>query len=440
MFTFATRSNNGSHNNAPTTTVSKSLTFTAYSLTSAVMMGSSVGLVILQNHQLLFLNGLLTFSFSSAPSTSEHSLSTTTTAATTSATEAIATAFMAGFWRFATFTVSAWIPLLVWFLSLLISALWTHQYFARSSPKASSDSSSSLLKTGRKVAAGGKSQKAFTPRMVILASHILFSFFWVILAAVQEVEEQRMRTSARGGRTQMQTPSQEQHHSTYRPYVPQTPSTSTTTTMMLSPEEQQALTLANAIDGSMIVYPLCIVWLSAVVLLGMATGLMVSSSAVLEHQAACMDDSANPVGAISNTAEQHQHDEKEASEKTRDGEELSSPASESTTTTTTTTTNTSLVPLVGLARFSWAQRASLFLLLQLLFSILMPFYQWMLSLDRAAPSSLPSNSFTASWLSTSSCMILFGSFLGMLMVALGRRFIPANPPTMPLFCLAHRHL
>ncbi|KAF9140726.1 hypothetical protein BG015_001541, partial [Linnemannia schmuckeri] len=233
---------------------------TAYSLLSATLMGSSLGLVIYQRRtiSLLHNNGTTTFTNSPLYPASVESLTATATITATAPTTPTT------FERFGVFLLSCWFPVAVWFVT--------------------------LMSTSYLVGLKGFIPRCFSPRTGILASHLVFSVVWVILASVQEVHENLFSSSSTsshqtpqgvwtdssdGVQTNNNVMGGDNHPSDSSLQQPQLYQ------KYLSIQQGQGQALGDTNLSSMAV-SLCVVWYVAVILLGVATALLATSSTVLD--------------------------------------------------------------------------------------------------------------------------------------------------------------
>ncbi|KAI7829828.1 hypothetical protein BC939DRAFT_440761 [Gamsiella multidivaricata] len=192
---------------------------TAYSVTGAALMGSSIGLVVYQRRQLSILNST---AGPIASSPSSPSPVTTTTLLQ----------------QLYTFVLSTWLPFLIWWLALMTTSI-----FIRS----------------RKVV-----PSVLSARTAILTSQAAFVVFWVILAAVQEVEEKLVSKAWEQQET-------ESYGAQDR-------------TMQYDGMAQERALLISETSVSKSMQAVCVLWYLAVAVLGIATGLLTTSSSILEEQ------------------------------------------------------------------------------------------------------------------------------------------------------------
>ncbi|KAF9939518.1 hypothetical protein BGZ65_010270 [Modicella reniformis] len=174
--------------------------------------------------------------------------------------------------HFGSFLLLMWLPLTVWFLSMTICTLWIKY---------------------RKIV-----PQTLTPRNAILLSQGIFTLFWIILGAVQEVQERLSFSYSSFSRiTGLTPPSWGVEESSLVPSSSMDPMDcgrarataaaaaqdiplsillgSSSAQQQQQQQQQGILTLLT---------PLCVAQYVAIVLLGIATGLLTTSSTILEEQ------------------------------------------------------------------------------------------------------------------------------------------------------------
>ncbi|KAG0204039.1 hypothetical protein BGX33_008766 [Mortierella sp. NVP41] len=247
--------------------------------------------------------------------------------------------------------------------------------------------------------------RSFSPRTGILASHLVFSVVWVILASVQEVHEnlsssssssydgvwndsvQTNNNNVMGEHLSSASPSsQPQHQQSYTQKYPQS--------QALGDSNRSAVAGG---EGSMMAVSLCVVWYVAVMLLGVATALLATSSTVLDSQ---MEQQIQEVVA--------QEEQKEDSDDIT--VVLVNNNNDEKSTTAAAAAQSVKYPLV--------QKVTLAMMILVLFYSQMWFFEWILS----ALSSL--TSLSSSGIAVSTRLGLFGLFSTLIMLTLGMRFIP----------------
>ncbi|KAF9174571.1 hypothetical protein BGX21_000591 [Mortierella sp. AD011] len=338
---------------------------TAYSLTGAALMGSSIGLVVYQSQQIFFLNNLS----SSLNHEGQYIIVTPaidiapTTKGEGESKEMRIT--VETFQRFASFLFSIWLPLSIWLVSLLATSL-----FAR-------------LRT--------VVPRSITPRAAILTSQAIFALFWIISGGLQEIEE-KVSLIARSGASNESSNSKQQVEVAQFTLPPQT--------------------------LQLMLVPLCVVWLVAVVLLGVATGLLTTSSSALEKQlqrgqqrlVTRVDESDDNNGMNVNKEWRSKDTQSKSVHLIMD--EKSSRES-----------NTKDYTVTG--QYTTPQRIALGTLVLVLFSSQLRFFQWIISTGTL--SSMETSHAANGCLSpVPTCLTMFGLISGITMITIGLRVIPAN--------------
>ncbi|OAQ26666.1 hypothetical protein K457DRAFT_140134 [Linnemannia elongata AG-77] len=347
---------------------------TAYSLLSATLMGSSLGLVIYQQRIIsLLYNDTTTTNVPLYPASIETSTATAPTSTTTT------------FERFSVFLLSCWFPVAVWFVALM---------------------STSFL-----VGLKNFVPRCFTPRTGILVSHLVFSVVWVILASVQEVHENLSSSSRQqqpqGGvwptdssdsvQTNNNVMGVEQHPSVSSLQQPQLYQKYPSMQQRQQGQQGQALRDSNL---SSLAVSLCVVWYVAVILLGVATALLAASSTVLDSM---MDEQ------IQELLTQVEEDVVECDEeKGLSFRNTVTDTVDKDTKEVTTPARRTQYPLV--------QKLTLGLMILVLFYSQMWFFEWI----HSALTSLSSGPAVSTRLS------LFGIFSSSIMVTLGARLLPVT--------------
>ncbi|KAF9581936.1 hypothetical protein BGW38_000868 [Lunasporangiospora selenospora] len=256
---------------AKSRTVSRKLFFlVAYSLTTAALMGSSIGLVDYQAHQFLVLRRLLRRSCFVSANVVATAAAETATAGTTANTALLQTEGCMGHGhhfghnrhdpshehhhhgRLKVLFLTTGVPVLVWVASLLVTAY----VLPRGNPSSLSTkarSTSGPRFGARQLRRVQRLVRTLSPRTGILISQCLFALFWVLLGTVQEVQEQIMT----------------------RLYQPLTSSPGSGFGVEVDVD--------TARDYSGLLVSLRVVWYGAIVLLGVATGLLTTSSGRMEQ-------------------------------------------------------------------------------------------------------------------------------------------------------------
>ncbi|KAG0279844.1 hypothetical protein BGZ95_012143 [Linnemannia exigua] len=371
--------------------LSKRMFFLAgYSLTGAALMGSSIGLVIYQSRQFYFLHR---FSRSDGMNPYPHHhdrFNNETLGQDQGLSSTDPSPFAHGQYprhrfhggrhhhRLQALFFSTWLPILVWFGSLLTS---------------------SALIAARKWV-----PKGMSARTGVLVSQCTFALFWILLGAMQEVQE-RLVAQRRAARTM-------------DPIAEAMDDTNQFDATYDLKEQIRAMIL-----------PLCTMWYLTVILLGSATGLLTASSSLLERQL------------------QSEYDEALLDEE-NDAEELLVAEEKMETTTTIEggvcpnemlsidDTKQPLAVLThredsgnrnvfvgSLSRYTTTQRVQLCLLMFVLFMSQMKLFQWIIQ-AQSMQAFLEGTS-----TSVSLTLTLVGLFSGTLMTTLGIRFLPRTAAT-----------
>ncbi|KAG0034199.1 hypothetical protein BGZ82_005842 [Podila clonocystis] len=354
---------------SPSKNLARSLfLLTAYSLTGAALMGSSIGLVVYQSRQFFFLNRLsrhdLTSHLPSDP------LFNTTFPDPGAHLHHNHHGHGHGHGhrhhrRLKYLMFSTWLPVLVWVLSL-ISAI--------------------VLITRRKWV-----PKIMSAKSGILMSQAIFSLFWVLLGSIQEVQEKLIiqRTAlARGESSVVQEPT---HGLTGEGGLP-----------------IDIPYLARSKIRAMLV-PLCLVWYLAVVLLGVATGMLASSSSIMERRLAKAYHEA-----IDQEDEQYMESAGLLENEEKESNDVHSTQVLATMTTTTTDEDERPLP-----RYTNKERAVLGVLILSLFVSQMRLFQWIIHNQTMAAY------ITGTSVSVSSCVTMVGLVFGLVLIVLGVRSLPA---------------
>lgn len=361
--------------------------FSAYSLVGTAVLGASISIVILQSRQLYFLN---LDNHTSATT----GLATTPSAATTGDTAHSVLQSLTSLLR------SAWLPVIVWALALMSTSLW-----------------SSLMATSKRKQHQQKQPKPpsfSSPRTILLLSHLLFGVFWVLLSAIQETQERLFlspswstmaKTKVVGGEHPMMFFSEAGssadltiHNNNHA----QDDGMGSSSSQQMYKQQQQALDYdtGRSLALQSTALPLCVVWYCAIIALGVATGLLATCSGLIEKQL------------------QNEYDERWAALQEQD------PSYEGKDGSLTT-----VLPLRKRAamtrQFSIVQKLTLGLLVLVMFTIEMGFFQWVLS-AAVRPEPLEESSRRSGPLSTSLCLV--GLFWSTTMMTLGARLVPASRP------------
>ncbi|KAG0039730.1 hypothetical protein BGZ82_006882 [Podila clonocystis] len=321
--------------------------FTSYSFTGAAIMGSSVGLVVYQSRQFSTLSRL---DYPSRQHTQPSELSFTFSGASLPYPSPATT----GTPLFTTFV--SWLPYLVWILSLFASSLFVRRTWI---------------------------PKQISPRTGILASQVIFGVVWVLLGSVQEALETFVR---------------DRNHRLDSTAVAPMDDVNGRGPGSLYAKAGQTSTLdQNSLYNIYSMTPLCIVWYGAIVALGVATGLLTTSSAICEQQ-------------LIHEYEDRMAQEKEASkEQSRLDEAVVVMDQDST------------VGIEQSARYrcSTRQKALLALWVLTLMWAQLQFFQWVMSARSADAADSGMSS-----LSSATCMTMFSLFTSVAMFMGGVRILP----------------
>ncbi|KAF9154524.1 hypothetical protein BG015_000743 [Linnemannia schmuckeri] len=352
-----------------------------YSLTGAALMGSSIGLVIYQSRQFYLLHR---FSRSDEMHTHHHhhrhgrfrdhfnnnetfeldlGLNSSSDNDPSTHGQYLHSRFHGGHGHHRSLQslfFSTWLPILVWFSSLLTS---------------------SFLIAARKWV-----PRAMSARTGVLVSQCVFAFFWILLGAMQEIQE-RLIAERRAART-MDDP--------------------IAAAMEDSNQFDVIFELKEQIRS--MILPLCTVWYLTVILLGSATGLLTASSSLLEKQI------------------QEEYDE--AVFEQEEEEAVAELLAEEIEALTKEDTKQPLTILAqrqdsrksnnagGLTRYTTPQRVQLGLLMFVLFMTQMKLFQWIIQAQSMQAFIDGTDT------SVSLTLTLVGFVSGTVMTSLGVRFLP----------------
>ncbi|KAF9098768.1 hypothetical protein BGX27_000744 [Mortierella sp. AM989] len=345
---------------------------TAYSFTGAALMGSSIGLVVYQSQQIFFLNNLGSSLNTGVFDHSEY----TSAAKFRSTSEATETKEITAdtLQRFVSFLLSIWLPLSIWLVALLSTSLFAR--FRTIVPR------------------------TVTPRTAILTSQAVFALFWIISGGLQEVEEKvskfaRSSSSSSSSDNEPRTEIEDQARETYD-----------------NINEQEFALWSQNIQSTLV--SLCLVWLIAVVLLGVATGLLTTSSTVLERQ---LERKYQQLTRSENVDEKGTQPEMVCLVREKSCQD------DDSTMLVGTSDHSSI------RRYTTSQRMGLGALVLVLFTGQMRFFQWIIS--NGSLSSMEgvhcANGNGPSSVSTS--LTMFGLVSGMVMITIGMKLIPAEVDT-----------
>ncbi|KAF9118560.1 hypothetical protein BGW39_001054 [Mortierella sp. 14UC] len=369
--------------------LSKRMFFLAgYSLTGAALMGSSIGLVIYQSRQFYFLHRFSRSDEMHPHHYHHHGRFNNNNNDTFGQDQGLSNSndlspFAHGQYPHHRFHghhrslqslfFSTWLPILVWFGSLLTS---------------------SFLIAARKWV-----PKGMSARTGVLVSQCTFALFWILLGAMQEVQEQ-LKAQRRAART-------------VNPIA---------AAMDDSNQFDVAYELKEQIRG--MILPLCTVWYLTVILLGSATGLLTASSSLLEKQLQSEYDEA--LLDEEDLAETEEllviADEKETvGQEACPNQVLAMDDTKQTLTTLTRrqdSRSSRNISVGSLSRYTTTQRVQLGLLMFALFMSQMKLSQWIIQ-AQSMQAFIEGTS-----TSVSLTLTLVGLFSGAIMTTLGIRFLP----------------
>ncbi|KAF9157370.1 hypothetical protein DFQ26_008793 [Actinomortierella ambigua] len=243
----------------------------AYTLTSAAMMGSSIGLVLYQSQQLQNLNTFHRHSSGTTLHTSDASVPTPSSPPSSASSSATTTLpFLV-----LTQLQSMWFPLALWCCSLAFASSYL------GSPGA------------------GLVPERMSARTGVLVSQGMFAVFWVLLGCMQQVQEMlrvAFWSAAAVARDVALQYAEDPHQSTATATAPPLPLSLSSSTLTTALEDQSFSTMSSFSSSSSFLLndphefwqrarvPWWIVWHMAIVLLGLSTGLLTSCSYQLEGE------------------------------------------------------------------------------------------------------------------------------------------------------------
>ncbi|KAF9351126.1 hypothetical protein BGX26_010796 [Mortierella sp. AD094] len=232
--------------------------------------------------------------------------------------------------------------------------------------------------------------KVISARTGNLLSQLMFSVFWIILASIQEVQERLVAQR----RSLMEL-------------NPIAEAMEDTTHIDVVHEFKERI--------SSLVIPLSTIWYLAVVILGVATGLLTTCSNLLERQ---LDAEQHEADAILREEQCLMSYEKHDQEKGLImGSEKCQEAG-TTTTTATTVTTTTTTATTSLSRYTGRQRFILSTLVFGLFMSQMRLFKWIIQAQSLAAYHAGTTE------SVASCLTFVGLVSGTVMISLGVRYLP----------------
>ncbi|KAG0001510.1 hypothetical protein BGZ65_003426 [Modicella reniformis] len=333
-----------------------------YSLTGAAMMGSSVGLVVYQTRQFFFLNRITRLDLLYPEDHHSLSLSPDITSIDRFDSSSHPLPSHKHFYPHSLRSVllSVWLPVFIWLGVLFLS---------------------SILISRRKWV-----PTVISARSGILISQVVFTFLWINLGAVQEVQEQLITKlgSAFKGMDKG----------------------------LMGGVNQALLEVGTQIRTIMV--PLCMIWSITVILLGGATGLLTASSSLLEKQLeeayedAQLEEELERLGTklgeeegYCNRQEKEKHDFNNVEHQFH-----------------AATTSAQKTGKSSWTLYSVRQRVMMGFLVLVLFSSQMKLFHWVVHTQSLVAYQAGTNT------SVSSSLTLIGLMSGAVMISLGVRHIP----------------
>ena len=313
-------------------------------------MGSSVGLVVYQSRQFNTLSRLQ--DLSSREHTQPSYLSSTLSEASLPYPSSITGTPLFPFFV-------SWLPYLVWILSLFATS-----FFIR-------------LRTWV--------PKQTSPRTGMLASQVLFGIVWVLLGSVQEA---------------LEVFAQDTNHRLAMTVAPTDDVNGRGPGSLYAKAGQTSTLDQNSRHNMYSMTPLCIVWYVAIVALGVATGLLTSSSAICEQQLIREFNDRVAQGqerVISKEQSQLEETVVVVDQDLTEGVELQSAP------TYHHSTRQKVLLALWVLTLLWAQ---------------LQFFQWVMKFRPAAAT------FGASSLSSATCMTMFSLLTSVTMFMVGTRILP----------------
>ncbi|KAF9920070.1 hypothetical protein FBU30_010205 [Linnemannia zychae] len=270
---------------------------------------------------------------------------------------------------------STWLPILIWFGSLLTS---------------------SVLIAFRKWV-----PRVISPRTGILVSQSIFAFFWILLGAMQEVQEHLM--------------SQQRLARSVDPIAE-----------AMDDSNQFDVAYEARTEIRAMMWPLGTVWYLTVILLGLATGLLTASSSQMEKQLQSEFDEA--------FLEENVDVQVPADEKEMVIDDTTASSRENQTKDYDVNQQLSTVPIQrqdsqmvseksSFMRYTTTQRVQLGMLMIVLFMVQLKLFKWVIQAQSMR------SFFEGTSTSISLPLILIGLFTGFVMTTLGVHFLPKATST-----------
>ncbi|KAF9143490.1 hypothetical protein BGX30_000275 [Mortierella sp. GBA39] len=260
---------------------------------------------------------------------------------------------------------STWLPVMVWFTSLLTS---------------------SFLIAARKWV-----PRTMSARTGVLVSQCIFALFWVLLGAMQEVQE-RLVAERRAARTMGVN--------------------SIAAAMEDSNQFDIMFELKEQIRS--MILPLCTVWYLTVILLGTATGLLTASSSLLEKQLQ---------GEYDDAVYEQEAEEEAVLLVAEKKEALTMENTKQPLTTLIQRQDSERYNAGSFSRYTTPQRVQLGLLMFVLFMTQMKLFHWIIQ-ARSLQAFIDGTS-----TSVSLTLTLVGLVSGTVMTSLGVHFLPRTAPS-----------
>ncbi|KFH73720.1 hypothetical protein MVEG_00934 [Podila verticillata NRRL 6337] len=321
---------------------------TSYSFTGAAIMGSSVGLVVYQSRHFNTLGRLQ--DLSSREHTQPSDLSTPSEASPLYPSSVTGTLLFSSF--------VSWLPYLVW-----IMPLFTTSFFIRQRTWI---------------------PKQISPRTGMLASQVLFGVVWVLLGSVQEVLEAFVHDT---------------NHRLAMAVAPMDDVNGRGPGSLYAKAGQTSTLDQNSQHNMYSMTPLCIVWYVAIIALGVATGLLTSSSAICEQQLIHEFNDRMAQGQERQISkEQSQFEEAVVVD-----QDLTEGVEQQIAPTYHRSTRQKILLALWVLTLLWAQ---------------LQFFQWVM---RSRPADA---TFDTSSLSSATCMTMFSLFTSVTMLMVGARILP----------------
>ncbi|KAG0314253.1 hypothetical protein BGZ99_008270 [Dissophora globulifera] len=397
--------------------ISQSLFFlAAYSLTGAAMMGSSIGLVVYQSRQFFFLNrsSLHHYSYSHRYGLGEGAYQDDSGLIHPAKYDQLHAQHHHEHHHTShlirSFVFSSWLPVLVWFVSLVLSTILFR-----------------IRKTSR-LRGVAIFPEIVSARTGVLLSQFVFTMFWVMLGGIQEVQE-RLVMAQKGD------------HSSFslsppldlRPIVADAMDDWVTDNVMVDADSSLTLSLellsspsssSQDMDTRNLIMtmaiPLCMLWYLAVTLLGAATGLLAVSSSLLEKQLAHAYQQAGTQAMCEQAG--RQHNQEDLDEKAVRDQVLIRMHDTKTVAMVSATTVGTVETTDSRHFYTTRQRAALALLILSLSLIQMRVFWWIDQAQSTVTYDIGAGTPVSLYLT------IVGAMFGAIMLGLGIQFLPRILP------------